>query len=351
MKRKVCAIIIFLLLASTLFFAGEKTYVLMGTAGPEDTRGVFVIDVTDPKNTAEVFYMNTMHVPGIHVNGNCVYFGTTEMMDKFEYGEIVIIDISKIENPKYTNSLKLMGGQPVWAVTEGNYLYLAGWHAGMYLLDGSDQANPKLLKTLYIADFNGDDGIRDIVRKGDYVYLAAATIVPELVYDGTNKIGIYTVDISEHDNPKVVNFLYTGHLGFIDIKVHENYLFTCTYGKGIEVFDISDPKYPVPIHTRYYTNPNPCCIYIHGKYGYVADEGHGLMVFDVSDPTDLELINIIDTPDKFGEEVIVFDNLLYLADGFAGLGIYDISNPEIPVLIGEHDTKGAMALSIEVIKK
>lgn len=357
MKGKICAIIL-ILLVTILAFASEKTYVLLSAAFNFDTAGFYILDATNPEEPVVTYEMTPVENGGLALFENKLYLGTykwlTTEMQELEYADYIIIDIEDIDNPKQINSLRTPTGNPCWTVRKGDYLFGTGFEAGMHVLKAEDLSNPSLIKTLALPGFdNNMSGSRDIVLNGNYVYLATMGFCPEHTEDEgpTETSGFFVIDIADPENPDIIQFIHTGETGIVDFKVHDDKLYCSSFGKGIEVFDLSNPANPKHLITRYYTNPNPCCIYIHGKYAYVADEGHGMLVFDVSDPADLQLINIIDTPGKYGEEVLVFDDLLYLADGFSGLGIYDITNPESPSLISQTNIGDSLAIAMLVIKR
>ncbi|HPJ33096.1 hypothetical protein [Mesotoga prima] len=350
--RKWVLVLMLLTLLVIMVTAKEGVYAFMGMVGTEGQSNAYVLDVTDPTNPIVLFQSSEMDVPDVTIIGDYAYFGTTYVMDFYEYADLVVVDISDIKKPEKVGYLRDDQGQFLRMVTRDNYAFTAGYISGLHILDLSEPSKPSIIKTMKFDDFNGDDGVRDVLINGNYLYLSGATITPEMYYTGANRMGIYVADISDPENPEIVGFVYTGLYGVIQFRIRENYLYCCSEGKGIDIFDISNPRAPAHVRTVYYTNAGPECIAFHGRYAYVADfMDKGILIFDATNPTDLRLLNLVATQSKMGFAVDILDGMLYVADGPSGLLIYSLENPEMPQFVGQFSIEAGLAFTVKVIKR
>ena len=274
-------------------------------------------------------------------------------------------------------------GKPTLA---GNYAYLPGWDAGLYIIDISDPFSPQLVGTIgapYLTRATG------VAASGPYLYVTEQQPGTLLVFDVSNPAapeslgsvslpantqgirmdvsgsfvyvpdsgaGLQVIDVSDPTTPTIVASVPTPsqELPFLDVIVSGTYAYVSgqsqccgqfpTKETGIFIIDISNPASPFIVGSL----DNNSLIYgitLSGSYLYVADYYLGLQVIDVSNPASPAILSTFDTPGTTSD-VAVSDSVAYVASGLSGLTVVNVSNPQAPTLIG-----GATGASVTVTVK
>ncbi|APT73009.1 hypothetical protein BG95_03030 [Thermosipho sp. 1063] len=101
------------------------------------SKGIFVLDVTDPVNPKKVGCLDTKgSAIGIYISGEYAYVAD------YENG-LVIVDISEPTNPKKVGHLYI-DGSAIGVYISGEYAYVADKYNGLMIVNISDPANPIL---------------------------------------------------------------------------------------------------------------------------------------------------------------------------------------------------------------
>jgi len=262
-------------------------------------------------------------------------------------------------------------GKPTIA---GNYAYLPGWDAGLYIIEISDPFSPQLVGTIgapYLTRATG------VAVSGPYVYVTEEQPGMLVVFDVSNPAapeslgsvslpaptqgirmdvsgsfvyvpdsgaGLQIIDVSDPTTPTIVASVPTPsqELPFLDVIVSGTYAYVSgesqccgqfpTKETGIFIIDISNPASPFIVGNL----DNNSLIYgitLSGSYLYVADYYLGLQVLDVSNPASPTILSTFDTPGTTSD-VAVSDSVAYVASGLSGLTVVNVSNPYAPTLIG-----------------
>ncbi|MGB9496878.1 MAG: LVIVD repeat-containing protein [Dissulfuribacterales bacterium] len=154
-------------------------------------------------------------------------------------------------------------------------------------------------------------------------------------------LGIQKVDISNPQNPTIVDS--TGETVFSteDIYISGTYAYVAADIAGLLIMDISDFRNPklvgsveTPIRAR--------SVYISGHYAYLATWGDtDLYIVDISNPQQPALAISVDFSEPtWAYGVCVSGHRAYLAGGTGGLHVLDVTNPLSPTYAGSVVNKG-----------
>ncbi len=237
------------------------------------------------------------------INGDYAYFGTGMTNDLF------IFDISNIATPVQVSSIDFTIGNGVFGMDiSANTIFVALGNNGIVCsIDITDKNNPKMLDTLYIAGGQ----CRDIVTQGDYAFAAHLG-------------GLKIIDISDSSNIQLIKSIGSGY-NSVDINGSQAYL-----GKtsgGIDVFDISDPTNP----SLLFSIPNSGGIAWEIKYKennlYLATNGDGLYIYKLEANKGVEMAHFPNSGNGQSFGVSLQDSLILLSGLIKGVAIlnYDSS--------------------------
>ena len=281
-------------------------------------------------------------------------------------GDFSILDISNPESPQILSALELELGFKSQIWIEGDYAYISTYNNGFYIVDISDLSNPVL-----IAQYAGD--FYDIAVSGDYAYLIRKSDEKILVLDINDKsnpveitnlefskpqsifivgnyayvtntsypnMGLYIVDISKPDEPKIkslfktltqTNNLTHYHIPKI-VSVKDNIAYVACEGEtSVFTIDVSNPSNPEKKgFLKISESGNPVSLSIQNNSMFIAMKFTDKTFFeiDISDLTDLKIIQALKSPKRirwtYSDSVYLFvaDNL--------GIWLYDMQDPADP---------------------
>lgn len=229
-----------------------------------------------------------------------------------------------------------MGGR--WAVVNGMVRFNRG---GLQFWDVSDVSAPKVVSDLEVPGFLYPDAYKRVVLS---VFWQAP-----YVYATGSQNGIYVIDASDPAAPRVVKqvqldpVMQTGQLQAIGDLL----IVTASQESRTVLFDISDPADPqaLPggdfelrdldgnVQKAYFSNVGDGYIYYARK-----SEGGGLIVVDIHDPTRPKVI-ASHRSDGNGGYVFIKDRLAFLGETNWG-AIYDIADLDNIKEIGRLTLKG-----------
>ncbi len=282
-----------------------------------DSRGLSVVDVSDPTSPIEVSVMT-----GITI-------GAGQIIDTLfavsMYNEIGLLDISEPLSPVPIDTIGLGSIEYGWydLSFDGRNIYylLAGWpYDSMFswygTLSGFMTFALDTADTLYSVSLSNYGNLRgNIAVSGGYVY------VEEEVS------GLTAIDLSDPESP-IETPIDVGDQR--SLKAHANYLFGYRryYNSPFNIYDISDPATPVEV-AELISGIKDICFYSH--YMFAAGDRFRVKIFDLSpEPT---------LVDSFAEDVDVLEvdgHFLYC--GSRQITIYDISDPLSPTLLGTSES-------------
>lgn len=221
---------------------------------------------------------------------------------------------------------------PVDGLTKGMGVFLRGDR--LYAVGGGELAVYNVaepLKPRLLGKLNGLGNVRQIVVRGNRAYIAA------------REHGLWIVDASNDAAPKVISRFDTVELA-TGLDVAGPVAFVGQRNYGVELVDVSDPAHPRHLSDRR-TSEAQSLRYDSGKL-YVGNWAEcELTIFDVTDPRNPRECS--NTPlSGYGDGVDVRGNLCFAATGHHartgadragnghGLDILDISDPSKPVPVG-----------------
>ena len=284
--------------------------------------------VTYDLNTPEMPDLQTLIVQGdaedSAVVGDTLFVATRDR-------SLEIYDITNPFTPTPLSEVTLAGQyDEATAVVVANglaYVTTRSEDGGLSIIDVSDPQNP-FLRGSIIGAFQFP---RDIEIVGDIAYIAD----PDGTSPASQGLGVAIVDVSDPDNPAILDTFRT-HAGATSrIKVYGNRAFLGDYGEGLIVADISVPTAP-QVLGKYHSPAELREMKIVDSLLYVTDAYNGLTILDVSDMRRPNVVGVYQTaPDVVDHWGIdVHDGRAYFAAGRGGFEVLDVQDPSNPVRIG-----------------
>jgi len=218
---------------------------------------------------------------------------------------------------------------------QGNYAY-TGDGGTLKVLDISNPAKPTVVGTS--APMN-NDGLFEIVVKGNYAYLA------------NSRGGLRIMDVSNPQNPTQVGIYNSNQSdnpngwALWGVDVRDNYAYVADMGSGLRIVDVSNPAKPVEVSfigSHSLTHE----IKLNGNFAYMVDWSGGLRIVDITDPKSPKEVGFSATKGiTYGVAFSDNGKLAYVAD-YNGLRIVDISNPKSPKDISFYGTPGIATIVV-----
>lgn len=144
-----------------------------------------------------------------------------------EWSSINVFDISDLDAPKVLDEVYTSWGIET-IFNQGDLLFLGGTR-GMYIYDISEPSTPT-----FVSDFEHGTACDPVVVDGDYAYVTLRSGNN----CGTVESGLYIVDISILENPKlVVDYPMDEPYG---LGIKDEKLFICDGPSGLKVYDKTD---------------------------------------------------------------------------------------------------------------
>ncbi len=155
--------------------------------------------------------------------------------------------------------------------------------------------------------------------------------------------GTYIIDVTNPSNPQEISFFEDDSSIWRDAKVHENYAYVVTEGRGpnqprangLQIIDLSDLPNSAKLvkETAEFFNTSHN-IFIEDGFLYavgtdaISAQG-GIQIIDLSDPVNPVLVSTY-TQSDYVHDVFVRDNILIAcaADHYAYIDVSDKSNPQ-----------------------
>jgi hypothetical protein len=331
-------------------------------------RGLQVVDAADPTNLRLLggSYGTSSHAASVAVSGVHAFIADRA------WG-LLSFDVSDASSPAQVGAVTWPS--EVWDVlVNGDVAYLAAGINGLFTVDLSDPARPRLLDSHYMDEFaykvDYQDGyffgtampafgdsrlqILDARNPANLVMVGAALPTPSegwaidvdgpVAYlDDDRKLII--MDISDPSQPQKVGQLVDDQEVF-ELGASGSMVCLAIAWNGLKLVDASDPTNPVVIGAWDNGESYGRDCVIQGSAAYLADH-FGLQIIDIRDPAHPVKLGFYDSPvSAIG--VTVSGTLAYVADGPGGVHVVDISNPYSPALAGYYDTPGFAHMAVPI---
>ena len=277
--------------------------------------GLMILDISKPENPRQVSFLGLQGITRAVVVADDLAYVANGYTDLQGYATIQVIDVSEPHNPTNVGTFEFDGNAQRLAL-KGDHLYLADYEDQLRVLDISEPTQPEEVASLGLVN-NAFD----------------ITIVDELAYLAVDEDGIVIVNISDPTDPFKVSDLDSPGEAY-GVAADGEHAYLAADWKGLRVIDVSDPEEPEEIGNGNYSVDKA---HVVGDHVYTVG-GSGLHIYDVSDPTAIERIGELETPDPpAGLDVV--GEFAYVADYFSFM-IIDVSTPTTPALIGQYNTTG-----------
>ena len=308
--------------------------------------GITIIDAADPGNIKRIGHYQTPapeSLVDISVSDGLAYIIGKD-------GGFRILDISdplKISEVAYDDARKnLFTQNPTALILDGHYAYISDSNYPFHIYDISDPSKPVQAGAVF--DEAASDGAFDIAKAGDYIFLSGWGL-KDAFYPGN---GIWVIDVSNPNDPQAVKFVDVPNERWsLDIKGEALYAMDGSMDEkdpeplSLRVFDISDPinpeasgTYPVPIQPL-----SPSDLRVAGDHLYLSLSMQGLMAYDISDP--LKPVEIGTLPGtNYTASPSLNWSAPYLIHG--GMLLYDTSDTPTPDLTSLANLPGAWAADL-----
>jgi hypothetical protein len=284
----------------------------------EVTKGIHIVDNTDP---ASPRFLNFINIPGnidLAVNSNILYADS--------YVDLLAFDIS---NPTSINLVKRVEN-----VFDAQYIDKAKG-----LIQGYKDTTITEVITREMHDtrkeylvFNSAIGASSDAGKsyGTGGSMARFTLMNNSLYTvTTNSLKLFNVTVPKE--PVYVNTINLGG-GIETIFPYQNKLFIGSTN-GMHIYNAIDPSKPVKLATyQHLTSCDP--VIVQGKYAYVTLRSGNfcrvgtnvLDVLDIEDPTKPVLVSSFPMLNPHG--LAISDNNLFICEGKNGLKAFNSSDPK-----------------------
>ena len=284
--------------------------------------GLHIIDISDPRKPNEI----VLHNPVVDIESGFWSVYVTKSYAYLLSGEIfngginrsggdylklmTIVDVSDPEKPDELGFCNISNtfGIPHAIRVAGNYAYIAGGPAGLWIIDISDPEKPH-----EVACYNADK-VLDVHIAGHYAYLAA------------DEEGFIIVDVSDPRNPQEVGYCKTPGR---KVYVAGNYAYVADLATGFRIIDVSDPRKPHEVGFCK-TQGKIDDIHVVENHAYVADREGGLRAMDVSDPEKPREAGFYDIQGEKG----VFAAYGYIFVSGHNTGLYILKYTGAPLVTG-----------------
>ena len=271
---------------------GNLAYLIVGT------KGLLIVDVTDPVHPVEVGSNSTRgyYAQSVTIDGAIAYIANR--------GEgLTILDVSDPMRPVEVGRLDTPGSVQAVAL-RGHLAVVADQRGGLQLVDATRPASPVLLRGLEMGGY-----AQAVWVDGTYAYVA------------TGDSGLVVVDLTNASAPTLVARLsLQGEAN--DVLVAGGIAYVAAGYRGVRIVDVANPAAPTEIGFISTAGEALGLAYMSDTL-CVAERSGGLTVYDVSNPRDPKRLAQIATPGE-ALRVAVAGNRAYVACREAGLAIIEL---------------------------
>jgi len=262
------------------------------------TKGLLIVDVTDPAHPVEVGSNSTRgyYAQSVTLDGAIAYVANR--------GEgLTILDVSDPMRPVEVGRLDTPGSVQAVAL-RGHLAVVADQRGGLQLVDVTRPTSPILLRGLEMGGY-----AQAVWVDGTYAYVAAGDS------------GLVVVDLTNALAPALVARLgLQGEAN--DVLVANGIAYVAAGYRGVRLIDVANPAAPTEIGFISTAGEALGLAYMTDTL-CVAERSGGLTVYDVSNPMDPKRLAQIAIPGE-ALRVAVAGNRAYVACREAGLAIIEL---------------------------
>ena len=318
----------------------------------DDTAGLQIIDVSNPRNPQWVAWIETPgNAKSVYVSGSFAY-----VADYFGGLQVIDTNLKSI-----VASLRFSGpAEDVYVA--GQYAYVANGYQGLRVINIAAPSAPTLVSRsgtthystgvfvlgtyAYVTEGTGGFRIVDISNPAVPAevssiavpgYTKSVYVSGSYAYVTDDSQGLQIIDVTDPKSPRIVSSVTLYGAGQA-VWGSGPLIFVATDISGLSVIDVKDPAHPVLIDAVA-TYGNAKGIEVNGYIAYVAVDQHGLTLIDIRKYLS-RIVGSLDTPGT-ALDIQVSGSYAFLADGLSGLEIINISNPMAPFLASSVATPGS----------
>lgn len=305
-------------------------------------KGVHVLDNSNPSFPKNIAF--------IKLEGNNDISIKDDRLFADSYGDLVVLDISDIENIPPAKRIENAIYQQFWCTVgfdvewpEADYFDYGDFDAATEAIVGWEVKTERLSRAeinakfgggedvLYTNDgasFNSAEAAPNASDTGQGGSLARFKIVGDYLY-AVEWSSISIFDISDLDNPKTLEDVYVN--GAIETIYNQGDILFIGGMQGMYIYDIKDPAKPSFISD--FVHGTACDpVVVDGNYAFVTLRGEnscgnaesGLYIVDISNLASPELKKFYALSGPYG--LGFKDEKLFICDGADGLKVYDKSD-------------------------
>ncbi|SNZ07114.1 Uncharacterized conserved protein [Persephonella hydrogeniphila] len=309
------------------------------------------IQIMDLKDVKDPYIISSLELPSyakdidVSSDGSTVYFASGA-------AGLQIVDISQPANPEITGAAETSNAQSVILSSDNQKIYLADALDGLKIIDISNPTNPTVIKTIdtpgfaYDVALSADETVAyvaDDTQGLHIIDLQTSTILNTVTGFGrprsvvlsssqnlvftTTGLNFTVIDISDTDNPQVINSIDTpGYANDVILLSNETLAYISDATSGITVVDISDP-YNLSVLKSIKTGLYASSVRLSkdGNTAYVSASYSGLYIMDITDPLNPTIKKIIKTPGSAFRAIQAKDSIIILSDREFGIQVIDSS--------------------------
>jgi len=302
-------------------------------------QGFHVIDNSDPASPQNMKF--------IRLEGNYDISIKDDRLFADSYGDLVVLDISDINDIKTITRMENAIYQPNWCTVgwdvawpEADFFDYGSFDASTQAIVGWEVTTQRLSDEEFQSRFGGPFLQEDAsfsnasdastastpsADTGQGGSLARFKIVGDYLY-AVEWASISVFDISDLEKPKVLEDVYTN--GTVETIFNQGDILFIGGTQGMYIYDISSPDKPEFVSE--FVHGRACDpVVVDGDYAYITlragntcgNTESGLYIVNVSDLSDpqLEVIYPMDGPYGLG----IQGHKLFVCDGSSGLKVYD----------------------------
>jgi len=241
----------------------------------------------------------------VEVDENYIYVGNGSYIDVYEDSEEPILLI-RLETPGIIRDI----------IRDGDYLYVANEEYGLRIFNVSNINNPYETGFLLLPGYTQKLLLRD-----------------SIIYSANFSGGLRIIDVENPSNPVEMSFYQNGNQ-VNDLAISGNYIFI-TDGSAFVVLDIFNPSNPIFIK-RVYASILCKGLAIKESRLYTIS-GWGTFIFSITDPTNPEFKYV--NGEIYGDVISIKDNHAFLAN-FNEIIVVDISIPDTLFIVQKMNSYG-----------